>query len=302
MFASIFAFGLLAIFLAMGCGLLPQKLEGSKYQVLRFRSTYLVFQTNGLKHYIENVFYYGPGPGQCGTSTPWAAQSKKLLTTFSTGVADLAGTYYGFQVTVVVPLNQQLSINALPNGIFTKWIDVTTDFDEQTGTLAPSTIPPVAATTGTGGAGATGGAITGDRLPLDNHVTFRKFTGVAGREWSKGRWKFAPIAESDTLGDELTSAAQTRWGVTTNSVTGLTMKQALYQPITDGTSTGSTINKIYPILVSNKLSQLRVMPTRIAYAPLVLPGINYATQVTNAIINATLGEQRNRKEKPDVVF
>ena len=273
---------------------LPSKLEGSKYAVLRIRNTYLVFDTNGVKKLIEAIFYYAPS-AMCGGS-PFQASSKTLLVQYSTGITYGGVTYYGFQKTVVTAagfLNALLNKGALPAGIFAKWIDVPTDLDQQVGTCAPATIPPVAATVGAGG--TTGGNVgsIATRMPLDNHVTVRKFTGVAGKEWSRGRWKFCPLDESVVSGDELTSAAQIAWAA---------FQPQLYLPITDGTTTSGVPNLLYPILVSTKLSQLRVFPTKICYAPLVAPTANYITQTTPAMINATIGEQKRRKEKPTVVF
>ena len=273
---------------------LPSKLEGSKYAVLRIRNTYLVFDTNGVKKLIEGIFYYAPSE-MCGGS-PFQASSKTGLVQYSAGITYGGVPYYGFQKTVVTAspgLNALLNVAALPNGIFAKWIDVPTDLDQQCGTCAPTTIPPTSATLGAGG--TTGGDIgsLGTRLPLDNHVTVRKFTGIAGKEWSRGRWKFTPIDDSDTLGDELDVAAQILWAA---------FQPQLYKPITDGSTTNGVPNLLYPILVSTKLSQVRVFPTKICYAPLVAPIANYVTQTTPAMINATIGEQTRRKEKPSVVF
>jgi hypothetical protein len=271
---------------------LPQKLEGSKYAVLRIRNTYLVFDTNGQKKLIESIHYYAPA-AMCG-GTPFQASSKNLLVTYSTGITYGGVTYYGFQTTVTLALNAVLQKAALPGGIFAKWYDVPTDLDAQCGTLAPGTIPPTAATVGNGGTTGGGvGASLASRMPMDNHVTFRKFTGIAGKEWSRGRWKFCPIDESQVGGDELTAGAQTAWAA---------LKAPLYAAITDGTTTNGVPNLLYPILVSTKLSQVRRSPTRICYAPLVLPGLNYITQLTNPIINLTIGEQRRRKEKPVSTF
>ena len=293
---------------------------GASPRFLEIRNTYLVYFTNGLKRVIENVHYYGPGASQaCGGPT-WSASAKTGLVTYATGItsAGVAGlpttgtpssitTLYGFQQTVVTTLNACLNVGALSNGIFARWIDQISDADLQVGTFAPF-LPTVATTLGS--AGNVGGLFTGGgqigslatRMPLDNHVTMRKYTGVRGKEWSRGRWKFAPIDESHVSADELNATGLAKWNTGVDATTGFNLKTALYLPITDGTTMAGVANCLYPILVSTKYSQLRKMPTRIAYAPLVLPGINYITQVKNQILNLTIGEQRRRKEKPDLVI
>ena len=271
-------------------------LETRRQQVRRpsDSNTYLVFDTNGVKKLIEAIFDYAPS-AMCGGS-PFQASSKTLLVQYSAGITYGGVTYYGFQKTVVTAAG---FLNALLNkgrcrpassrsGSMCRpiWIS-------RSARAPPRPSPPVAATAGAGG--TTGGNVgsIATRMPLDNHVTVRKFTGVAGKEWSRGRWKFCPLDESVVAGDELTSAVQNARAV---------FEPQLYLPITDGTTTSGVPNLLYPILVSTKLSQLRVFPTKICYAPLVAPTANYITQTTPAMINATIGEQKRRKEKPTVVF
>jgi hypothetical protein len=277
----------------------PQLYTGqvNKYSILRIRNCYTVYFSNGLKRLVENIFTYAsapPGAGACAPS-PFSQGQKAGLVTFTAGVTYGGVTYWGFQATVLSVLNTLLNVGALSAGTFAKWIDQPNDFDMQVGTYAP-TLPQTSASVGNGAASGGGIGSIASRMPLDQHVTVRKFTGVAGKEWSRGRWKFAPIDESIVHGDELTAGAEASWNA---------LKAVLYAPITDGTLTGgagSAPNLMYPVLVSTKLSQLRIFPTQVAYAPLVLPGVNYITGITNQIINATVGEQRRRKEKPDLVF
>jgi len=305
----------LMLFIASMNGLTAQKLvsKPNKPSILEIRNCYNVYWSDGIKRLVENVFYYGPAPGVCGGPN-WNAAQKVNLVTFATGVpaAGVPGvpsgvtTLYGFQSTVVNPatadgLNAVLSAGALSAGIYARWIDQVSDADQQVGTLAPS-LPQTSASIGNGTTSGGGSGALTSRLPLDCHVTIRKYTGVRGHEWSRGRWKFAPVDEGAASpptyvqGDELTTAGAAIWAL---------LKAKLYTPITDGTYTGTpaapVYNCLYPILVSTKLSQLRRAPTEIAYANLILPGLNYITGVTNQILNKTLGEQRRRKEHPDVV-
>jgi hypothetical protein len=57
---------------------------------------------------------------------------------------------------------------------------------------------------------AQSGTVSGDSLPSVNSVTLQLKTGFRGRI-NRGSKHFGPIAESATLIDELTSAAQTAW-------------------------------------------------------------------------------------------
>jgi len=64
------------------------------------------------------------------------------------------------------------------------------------------------------------GAITGDRLPSFNSVVTRKYTFGRGRSF-RGSNHWGPIAESDTLLDQLTGAAITRWNAVAAAINSL---------------------------------------------------------------------------------
>ena len=163
-----------------------------------------------------------------------------------------------------------------------------------------------AITLGSGGTGYTAGAAqatvtfdynnpTGDggigtlasRMPFDNSVTVRKVTLVRGRNW-EGDWKVGPLDSSFVTEDELNAVGQAAWNP---------MKEPLYGSITDGDAT------LVPILISASQSQLvRQEGIRVAYAQLVLPGIDPVTGFLNPIVNLATGTMRRRKEKKTVVF
>lgn len=130
------------------------------------------------------------------------------------------------------------------------------------------------------------GAVGGDRLPLDNNATIRRYTAIRGKSW-RGNIRPAPIAESQTLADQFTPAAQALWKAVANG---------MYTPISDGESI------LYPLLISATESQLIRTPTRVAYAPLVLPGIDPVTGSLNAVVDLALGESKRRKERKSVTF
>jgi len=128
----------------------------------------------------------------------------------------------------------------------------------------------------------------GDRLPLDNNVTVRRFTDVRGKSW-KGNVRPCPIAVSQldaTDNDQLNPAAVTLWKA---------FATAMHTPISDGESL------LYPLLISVTESQMIRTPTLIGYAPLVLPGLNPVTGVQNSLLNLALGESRRRRERKTTV-
>jgi len=158
--------------------------------------------------------------------------------------------------------------------------------------------PAVAATTtnvssynnpaGDGGVGS----LT-SRLPLDNNVTIRRYTAVRGKNW-KGNVRPAPIDVSHATDDQLNAAGQAAWKPLVGNANPAVL--GMYAPISDGDST------LVPILISATESQMIRNPTRIAYAPLVLPGIDPVTGGMNALIDLALGESKRRKEKKSVTF
>lgn len=132
------------------------------------------------------------------------------------------------------------------------------------------------------------GAVGGNRLPLDNNVIVRRYTEVRGKSW-RGNVRPCPIAVSQVNAadnDQLSPAAAALWKL---------FGYGMYTPITDGNSI------LWPLLVSVTESQLIRSPTVVAYAPLVLPGLQSSTGIFNPIVDLALGESRRRKEKKTVV-
>lgn len=118
-------------------------------------------------------------------------------------------------------------------------------------------------------------------LPLDNNVTIRRYTALRGKNW-RGNIRPAPIDEIHSDMDQLVDPIPAVWNA---------MKAAMYSPISDGASL------LWPLLISATDSQLVRNPTRIAYAPLVLPGVDPVTGNVNAVIDLALGESKRRKER-----
>jgi hypothetical protein len=115
------------------------------------------------------------------------------------------------------------------------------------------------------------GAISGDRLPDFNSVVIRYTTGLRGRSY-RGSKHFGPIAESQTLGDALTSGAITLWNA---------VRTALISGFTD------TDGNIWSLVVlSRKQSKLMVNPTTVV-----------ANVINATKLNDTLGTMRRRKVK-----
>jgi len=118
----------------------------------------------------------------------------------------------------------------------------------------------------------TNGVITGDRLPSYSCVTVRHKTALRGKNY-RGSKHFSPVAESDTLTDEIDPAQQAHWNSLTTAVS-----QAF-----SITGTGGIWQ---PCVVSRNLSQLKTDPVSIIGA-----------DVSQGILNLTIGTMRHRKEK-----
>lgn len=119
------------------------------------------------------------------------------------------------------------------------------------------------------------GIITGERLPDSSAVVVRMKTAVRGK-WAQGSKHYGPIAEDDTDGDILETAAAARFA---------TIGTALVSGFTDagGNVWKSTIVSIGSVLHA---SQLSVNPTTVN-----------ANDVTKMLVNQTLGTMRHRKPK-----
>lgn len=131
------------------------------------------------------------------------------------------------------------------------------------------------------------------RLPLDNNVTIRRYTQVRGKNW-KGNLRPTPIDKTHATDDQLNLVGQAAWkplvGIAIPAVLGM------YASISDGDST------LVPILISPSESQMIRYPTRIAYAPMQLPGLDPVTGQVNPLIDLALGESKRRKERKSVTF
>ncbi len=236
---------------------------------------------NGLFVYrsLRITFDYGPAPGVCvGGNAP--AQKISLVTTALTGFQAKVATpiISGCFATGVVLGTNPGSTGWINDGIFARWLDVPADLDLQVGTLTPA--GGYLAPTGDGG-------VSGDRLPLVNDISVHKYTGQRGRSWAGKSWKMPCVPLTFASGDDVTTAAKTAWEA---------VKAGLYSPITDGTST------LYPILVSQRNSELEENPTVVSWAPLILPGTDPITGTANPLINYTIGTTRRRKEKHGLTF
>lgn len=254
---------------------------------------------NGLTVYrnLQISFDYGPAPGVCNAPANSEGQKISLVQT--------AGTGFQAQVANLLVANC-FARDWINDGIYARWIDVPSDIDIQVGS---ATLPGIApggggavagpgsggvipvgaggtvnylAPTGDGGVGA-----LGSRLPLDNCVTIHKYTGQRGRSWSGKAWHMSCVPITFFVGDDMSDAGIAAWQL---------LKVPLYSSITDGIST------LYPILVSQRQSQPVVWPTQIAWTPMVQPGTDVVRNITNPIVNYTLGEARRRKEKHGLTF
>jgi len=116
------------------------------------------------------------------------------------------------------------------------------------------------------------GVVIGDRLPSHACVTVRLKTAQRGKNY-RGSKHLSPVAESDTLTDEIDPAQQSKW----NSAT-----IAISQTFSTATIGGYWT----PCIVSRNLSQLKTDPVTIIGA-----------DVTQGILNLTIGTMRHRKEK-----
>lgn len=239
-------------------------------------------------------FFYGPGPNVDKCNPVPNTQSSKV------SLVQTAAT--GFQAVVAGPLIANVfSRDWVNNGIFAQWIDSPDDLDLMVGSATLVGTAPggggAAAAAGSGGVIPAGGYTTptgdggvgalGARLPLVNNVTVHKYTGMRGRSWGGKSWKPTCVPITFFLGDEMSAAGKAAWGP---------MKTPMYATITDGTVVMS------PILVSARMSEFIVSPTVVTYAPLILPGLNPVTGITNPVINNVLGESRRRKEKHGLAF
>jgi hypothetical protein len=118
----------------------------------------------------------------------------------------------------------------------------------------------------------TNGVVIGDRLPSHSAVTVRYKTAQRGKNY-RGSKHFAPVAEGDTLTDEIDPAQQAKWNTLTTAISSAFVV----------TGTGGVWS---PAVVSRNLSQLKTDPVSIVGA-----------YVTQGILNLTIGTMRHRKEK-----
>lgn len=235
------------------------KVVGSVFNFLQLIFTGTVTLTNGTIKRMNNIFYYQwDGIG----AAPVQASKNSLVTTAVTG----------FKAVVIAALLAALNNRWTSIGIFSRWLDNYTD---------PSTLVPGAGTF------VTAGAIAGDSLPLDNHVTYRKLTGLAGRNFH-GDWKFAPISESDTTGDELTNPGVNGpppTGVANWKLGGGVAGNALGTQLTLSISDG--VNTMKPVLISQRLSDLAYKPVRTVAG----------AAITGVALNLATGRMKKRQEK-----
>jgi hypothetical protein len=281
----------------------------------RIRTQVLCFDSSGRQQILRNTFDYAI-LGSIGTPV-----SKQGL--IQSGAVNIGGTVYcGFLAQVYIPMMTALNVGAQPYGIYCKDRLNIDDHDDQLSPWQPNIVPPTSAgvnvipaqftwngvnlswslasmfpglTAVTTPVGK--GSIT-SRMPLEDTVVIRKYTGVSGRNWSKGNWKFAPIDEIDVTEDNLNSNGTQAFSTTAIGpalAAGVSqgLKQCLYASITDG------VNVLQPIMVSTELSQLRRLPTRIAFAPLSLTGnYNYLLNQGPPLLNLTIGRMGRRQQKP----
>jgi len=114
------------------------------------------------------------------------------------------------------------------------------------------------------------GLITGDRLPMDMAVACVLRCAARGKNF-RGSKHFTPLAESDTLKDELTSAAAISWNTAIqNLFTTINLSGAVY----------------IPVVVSKTLSQLRTNPCTVIGSP-----------ITSVLLNKTIGTMRRRRQR-----
>lgn len=117
------------------------------------------------------------------------------------------------------------------------------------------------------------GTHVGDRLPITQCVNVYLTTGFRGRKYT-GRKMFGPIAEADTLRDELTAAAAALWTLALPKFSMI---------LTDFTGRSWT-----PTLESR-------VDTSANPNPLMIVG----EVVTGARLNKTLGQCRHRRQKTE---
>lgn len=115
------------------------------------------------------------------------------------------------------------------------------------------------------------GAIATDGAASFNSVFIYFRTALRGRKFKGGK-HFPAVNEIDTTGDILTGAGLARWQA---------VQAAVFAPLTD--ATGNVWN---PCIVSLSLSSLRTNPVSVVW-----------NDVTQAILDLTLGTMRRRKSK-----
>jgi hypothetical protein len=291
--------------------------NGNFGRFYRIRAQWLYFDESGREQILRLTCDYAI-LGQL--SAPVSKQGLVQSGWFAVG-----GTKYcGFLPQVYIPITQVLSQYAQPYGIFVKDRLNIDDHDDQLSPWQPNIVPPTAAgrnvipaqfqwPVGTNlswttasmfpslPAGSPAGVVgtTSSVMPPDVTVTILKYTGLSGRNWSHGRWTISPTDQSFWANDELSALGQAMFatdalGPVGGGGTTLGLLQCLYQPIGDGQG-----NVLQPIMVSQELSQLRRLPTRISFNPITLTGAyNYLLSQGPALINLEAGTQRRRKTKP----
>lgn len=122
-----------------------------------------------------------------------------FVKTFSLGVpTNLANVYTLIDSVFSAPLSAALSVAYVPDNCTIRAMD------------SPLFLPQVQPNTLVG-------AVTGDRLPSFNAVVTRKYTNARGRSF-RGSNHWAPIAESQTLLDNLTAGGQTLWDAVATAI------------------------------------------------------------------------------------
>lgn len=115
------------------------------------------------------------------------------------------------------------------------------------------------------------GAVTGDRLPSFNSVVTRKYTNARGRSF-RGSNHWAPIAESQTLLDNLTAGGQTLWDAVATAL-------ATFVGLVDGDGNAWSL-----FVLSRLKSDL-----------LANPSLFTGATILNSTANALLGTMKRRK-------
>lgn len=194
-----------------------------------------------------------------GVSASQGGGTKNIVNVFNfqrtTDVNPLSKTNIegAFNTAIMTPMLAALSVDYTQTHVTVRFIDDALD--------APASVTRAGV-----------GAIAGERLPDYNAAVVQLKTSLRGRRY-RGSKHFGPIAESDTDGDLLVPAAQTRFNTLgTAIVTGFTDA--------DGNVWKSTIVSSMPP------AQYKVNPTTVV-----------ATIVISKVLNKSVGTMRRRKVK-----